>query len=155
MLVDAPASVASLIVPCHSPDLQHATRHFNSIARQGTAVGPDPLNPVKKGKKIIRFCSMSLVSGLDEPPISAEISNHLTSEQSVSSQGCLKCLVVDNTPSIVKGPPVRVDRVFRTWRRWSVGIEATTALRSVSVLVTSAIFVCLIVHSRGVTGSDK
>ena len=55
VLVDAPASVASLIVPCHSPDLQHATRHFNSIAGQGTAVGTDPLNPVKKGKNIIRF----------------------------------------------------------------------------------------------------
>ena len=88
---------------------------------------------------------MPLLSGLDEPPISAEISNHLTSEQGVSSQGCLKCLVVDNPPAIVKGS-VRVDRVVRTWRRWSVGIEATTALRSVSVLVTCAIFVCLNVH---------
>ena len=96
---------------------------------------------------------MSPVSGLDEPPISAEISNHLTSEQGVSSQGCLKCLVVDNTPAIVKGPPVRVDRI-RTWRRWSVGIEATTALRSVSVLVTCAIFVLLIVHGRGVASNQ-
>ena len=55
VLVDAPASVASLIVSRHSPDFQHATRHLNSIAGQGAAVGTDPLNPVKKGKNIIRF----------------------------------------------------------------------------------------------------
>ena len=51
VLVNAPASVASLVVSCHSPDLQHATRHFNSIARQGAAVGTDPLNPVLRSAK--------------------------------------------------------------------------------------------------------